>query len=86
MLALETVNSNVLGVTNSVPLRILPKFTRQHRRKCLSRGLKEIGSNWIDEVCHVQVGTGLRHVVGLIDQSNRPNVHLTRLRWIRLEV
>jgi invasion protein IalB len=49
MLALETVNSNVVGVTTSVPLKEFAEFTRGHRRKCLSSGSKEIGSNWVDE-------------------------------------
>src|SRR5229473_2491375 len=39
MLALETVNSNVLGVINSVPLQDFAEVHRGHRRKCLSRGL-----------------------------------------------
>ena len=55
MLALETVNSNVVDVTPRCRSRSLPKFTKGHRRKCLSSGLKEIGSNWVDEACHVTV-------------------------------
>ena len=42
--------------------------------------MKEIGSNWVDEACHVQIAPDFGLLVGLIEPIHQPNIQQARLQ------
>ena len=51
MLALETVNSNVVGVTNSIPLKEFAEVHRGAPAQVFEQRLEGDWEHWVDENC-----------------------------------